>query len=509
MNIRIVKKTPLLSILIILTFIIPLHPVSGQAPPLPAEDDSIYPGYFWGAAGVVDGLLGMIDLDVFTDEEISKAISIIERAIDGIWNQRYQTESGDQLPTWQKVETGDIYPGKKYGAAGIIDTLVHAYSVLGNSTYLTMANASSYELMAESSHFTLPHWPYAYIFTRGASGISITDWNFGSIGIIDSVLDVYELTNDSTLLNFATEAASWVYNSSNPMTVGTENGRIIPWYASDEVLNNMYTTYGRGNAGAIPVLHRLSSLSNNATWSIWANFITSWLINNQHDDGKWTQIPSEASAPVALDQNGGVSGTILGLLQTLNYTSSPVIQSSIDNGIAWLKNTFISNDTVQIYPTFSETKKADHSLYSGMVGVLQTLRLSGLTDQDLVSGYEWIIDDALYLYSDNTKELLALYPTTDQEDYTDLSYTNGLTGVMHELAMASVSGLIDVDQDMFSKFLRTIDHYQLESGLWHRQIDIPFIGQIWASIPLQLKIISVLLIIGVLIYFNRRRRMSD
>ena len=92
---------------------------NSQAPNLPDEDDNVYLGSYWGAAGIADGLLEIVNSSVL-DAELNNILEQLAlNALDKTWEGRYTLENGSQIPAWSKYTDGAIYPGQKYGATGI------------------------------------------------------------------------------------------------------------------------------------------------------------------------------------------------------------------------------------------------------------------------------------------------------------------------------------------------------------------------------------------------------
>ena len=94
--------------------------ISAQSPVpiIPSEDDRIYPGLYWGAAGITKGLLELRSMPHINDSLENEFIpfkldEIITKSLNGIWESRMQNFNNQTISSWQKVSGADIYPSKK------------------------------------------------------------------------------------------------------------------------------------------------------------------------------------------------------------------------------------------------------------------------------------------------------------------------------------------------------------------------------------------------------------
>jgi len=493
-----------LKIIILIILISSTLHVQAQAPELPERDNHIYPGLYWGAAGMSKAMIQLLAAGVLSTQAEAEANLTLQRGLDAIWHARMESYDGEIIPSWRKVDGGSIYPGLKYGASGIASVFLDAYQLTLNATYLSWANASIYEVYNQAQHFELPHWSYDYLFYRDAQGVYITDLSYGSLGIVQSTLQLINTTHDQFLLQKALDAMTWLYNISYPREVNGEPGRILPWYAATKELNITYTSYTQGNAGAIPVLNALYDITGNSTWINWADFIGQWLISKQRDDGSWKKSPGSELEDVGLNFEEGVPGVIYGLLQL--RTTPQGKQEAIDQGIAWLRDQFISGKN--IFPAVEGTTNAQYSLYRGMAGISRVLRLADSNTTELAASYNTLLNSALYQSSSDTSTLLLAYPGSDHEDYVDLSYTHGLSGIISELLAASQQGYISINSQLFDQYIHTMKYYQRPNGLWNRQIT-PAKPNFFERIPLQLKIISGLSLMAIIVFVYRQRQQSQ
>ena len=253
-----------------------------------------------------------------------------------------------------------------------MDIFIEAYLIYNNDTYLQWAESAINELYAQVQHFSLPHWPYAYPFSRSATGIYITDISFGSLGIIDSTLNLYMVNKNTTYLNYAINATQWLYNISYDTNIDGEINKIIPWYQNDENYSITYTSYTQGNSGAIPILIKLANATNDVKWADWATFIAKWILNLQNTDGSWVHNPHSTVLTKYTNFELGIVGIMEGLIHSISEENISInltddlksqIIDGVQKGTNWLVSSFISNDTHNIFPIHDLSQYAKYSLY--------------------------------------------------------------------------------------------------------------------------------------------------
>ncbi|MHA2169641.1 MAG: lanthionine synthetase LanC family protein [Candidatus Kariarchaeaceae archaeon] len=450
--------------------------ITAQAPILPEEDDRQYYGLHWGAAGIAHVLFKIAENGLVDDQTKQNAMSSAIKAVDAIWDNRY-VENNFRYATWAKFETASVYPGQKYGAAGIIKVFIDAYQATGDSIYLKYAEDSLEELfLGAANASTYPHWPYSYYEIRNPLGIAITDIKYGSLGMIDAALDLFEVNQKQRYLEMAERAAGWAHHVSGEFEVNGERGRILPWYDSEGGTGQYHTSYGQGNAGAIPVLLRLALHTSNIFWKDWATFIAKWIVSVQQDEGQWAYNIAYPDNNINNAWDLGIAGIVEGLLVGRSQgISFPELTDSITLALNRLKEQVVSNSTLFLIPTTTENVHGKHDLFNGLTGFLRVFRISELSEfNELLSdGYTWLLNNASFSYELDEHTLLGLMPTTYRADYTDLSYSDGLAGVTLEILDAIESGILPQSMNQkLEEMTSTFVYHQLENGLWPRQIPI-------------------------------------
>ncbi len=460
-------------------FMLQFTPIPGQAPSLPNEDQKEYYGLYWGAAGISLSLLEISQSGLLNADQKEKSINAAETGLNSIWENRYQ-ENDTKFATWRKFSEGGIYPGQKYGAAGIIKVFKSAYEITGKDKYLEYAIEAIDELFRGAANSTTyPSWPYSYYKFRNPSGIAITDIKYGSLGIIDALLDVYQITGNDELLIKAQRTANWLYLISGNTTINGKSNKIIPWYDPLDAAGVYLTPYGQGNAGAIPILIRLASLSQISFWMDWAEFILEWLISIQQENGKWVYNVALPDMLGRTTRDLGVAGIVEALIFAKNngFNKSHV-DDSIRSGFEWLSLQLQQDTTHFQYPQIEGDRVGKLDMSDGLTGIIHSFRLSGIDQfrDQTISGYNWLLDYGTYNYSLEGVQLIGLLGDTMTGHYMDLSYSNGLAGVLLELLEVYESNfLVKRNEELLktiSAGIDTILFYQLDNGLWPRQVSI-------------------------------------
>lgn len=436
--------------------------VQGQIPQQPSVDYEIYYGYEWGAAGIAESLIKAAS----ATKNSGMLNQSIAKAADYVVNNRFQFQ-GKQYFAWEKgpnLQTG-IYPGIKYGAAGIILFLSEAYKYTHNGTYLDYAEKAMQELMNEAiDNSSKPHWGYSYGTPSSNEGISLTGLSFGSAGVIKAAISLFNATGEKLYLQQAQDMFDWIASVSESKGADL-NG--IPWYshvpgfASVEIYE-----YSRGMAGIIPQLMQLGNLMQNDTIRQFAISVGSYLTHVQKDDGSWTvQNDTDASTPFFAT---GTSGIIYGLYQTDQNVFLNAIRKGVDNLLSKLDNGLIEDENHQ------------NSLFEGTLGIYHSLfTVRKIMEEDQVeklnSQFEKFLSSQIVIAKSEEKELTLLKLNPETASRYDLSLGAGLAGLLYMLMENDLNPSILIDNQEISVLENVADTLALLqnfNGSWNRQITI-------------------------------------
>ncbi len=469
-------------------------PTIAQIPDQPSVDFEIYYGYEWGAAGIASALISSTTI-------IPPPVNLnasIQKAIDYIIQNRFRFQGNDYF-AWEKgpkLQTG-IYPGIKYGAAGIILTLTDAYQYSKNDSYLDLAKTTMQELMNQAvDNLTLPHWGYSYGTPSSGDGIALTGINFGATGVIKAALALYKTTKDTSYLQIAQKIFNWIHSVSQ-----TKGNDIIsvPWYTHvPGFLSVEIYEYARGMAGIAPTLMELGILAQNTTIQEFARKLGNYLVQTQLDDGSWTiQNDTDISTPFL---GTGTAGIILGLHETQKLAQQnwydQAIQAGIKNLIAQLKQGIISIDD----------KMAHNSLYEGTLGVFHALflleeHLSDEQDQTVNEQFQAFLNSQIVIATDAQQQLLFLKLDPETASRFDLSLGNGLAGLVSSLSQIKKNPEITINEKTYPVLqtaVQTLISLQNPNGSWNRQVttSLPIISNTPAKTsPLPFLVMTIAILI--------------
>lgn len=491
--------------LLVVLLLSSLIPSQGQIPVRLEEDINRYYGFEYGAAGILIALLDYLQLN----EDQSVRIAI-EKGYEALWNARYETD-GKKYPIWQKIEDGDIYPGIKYGSAGIAKSFLKAYDVIGEKNYLLHAEEILDFLYQQAEDPKIPSWAYAYAnISLGSLGIKITDHRYGSLGIIASFIDLYKSNQNPRYLDMAVNATSWLIKIANNYTIGEQTMGILSWYEGEEIIE--LTSREQGNAALIPILDQLFEVTNNEYYNNWSRFILDWYNINQNVDGSWFfNINLGENSLTSFDL--GVSGILYSMLESDLLVSEDFLM--IQKGYDWLANQFISNDTHFIIPEYPDNKFGWTAINRGLTGVIKAI--SALPDDLLSPKYQeiisnsigWLIFNATSSFDFNGTNYLGIIPRSNYDGYIDLSYTEGIAGIMAELINLRINNIIPdafsgQSQLIIDSIKDILLDFQDEGFLWPKQVSISTKGNtdlIYIGI-----IIFLIPVVLYLVYKSRRVR---
>lgn len=473
-------------ILILVVNMSGINSSDAQAVAPPEEDKAIYYGRGYGAAGIAETLLNLYDYNIVSEDLQDELFNSATKALDELWNRRLVVND-TPIALWPKVEGGEIYSSIKYGPVGIAKSFIRASTIIGDSSYADYSGNIFNELfdIALNKTENLVNWGYAFPdITYGALGISITDYNYGSLGFIDTILDLYEYSNDNTVLQLALDTFNWLNHSSITVYFDNISAKLLPWYV-DEFSSNRHiiTGLGTGNAAVIPVFNRLSDLSNNSYFSDWAYNLTKWYQFNQTDEGSWRYNADIENSAVYTSFNIGASGILHSLLQS--DLSIENLNQTIQEGYDWLNSKIVSNETHYFIPEEVNHNYGRYNLDQGLMGLIRSLRdyteitsdhaLLDLIETSLIS----LLEKGTMTFTQEEHQVRVLFPKNTINSYTDLSLSEGIAGVLDELIQIYKSELYDLINLGENNLLDIIEEFswflvlnQLDDGLWQKQIDI-------------------------------------
>lgn len=469
---------PQLFLIGFLFLLISSAPINSQVPELPSYDDATYYGYEYGATGIAQALLKVISSNI----TLEKHLSILEstgKVFNSVWDSRIEYDGG-KVTTWSREPDQEvIYPGKKYGPVGIINAFLDYHNVTTDVVWLERAEEGYWSLASYAlNESTTPHWSYAYLKPQ-EEGIPITDLKYGSAGVLELNLRLFELTQNSSYLDHADLLVSWLQTTKVEIDVEGKTYEVIPWYYVENATLPVKTGYGWGIAGIAPILYRYANFRNLESIKDWAIQLGEFLVKIQNKDGSWDNEYKSKFVINGLDE--GVAGVIYGLNQLGIISGLSKFNNSIERGIRYLFNHFEQSSEILGFFENMDDKVILNTFYRGSLGIYKTLfDLNSFLTPDqyskIILGYEWLLSKGCFIIKNGHDNLFFLSTTYDHTDIVDFSYAEGLAGMLSEMIdiyNSPISNDIDIDiGKAIIGAINTLLFYQNEDGLWTRQRSI-------------------------------------
>ncbi len=458
---------PLHSFIVIILLVTPVY---SQAPAPPTNDQDKYYGFEYGCVGISLAIVtAMQSLGSFDPTPAAKCF-------DTVWNSR-ETHEGRTYAAWTKSTSSyTIYPGMKYGAVGILLSLLEFYNITGDAKYLEWAREGYGSLMDQAlNKSTLPHWGYAYALPRDPYAISITDLKYGSTGVLKLNLALYEQTQNSSLLIEGERMINWLQSTVKLVESEGVKYSVVPWYDLEDPNKPVITAYGFGLSGIIPVLHEYGEVLGDQGTKAWAYEMAKFLQSIQFANGSWPYSFEGDFISNGLDE--GVAGVVQGLYEYSILRNTDEFDQTIRKGIDYLLSILVDNGTHFGIPSSTRDSTLFNNLAHGLVGVLQTLitldRFLDEEERDLVvKGIEYLLTQQSFTILNEGEDLLFLVQPWLDEKTLDFSYSDGQAGFLKFIAQIpeSYKTLISLDIDRaLESILRAELVFQDEEGMWVKQ----------------------------------------
>ena len=478
------RKMLLVTILILLASSFVSQPGIAQFPAGNLNDPHKYFGFEYGASGISAAILASLSLLNDTDLR-STAIETVRESLVSIWNNRLEYE-GKKVPAWGKFLGEDlVYPGKKYGTVGILNTFLDYYEFSQNTTWLDYAKQGFDALMQQALNAsTLPHWPYAYDLPSDPNGIPITDLKYGAGGILDYALRLYSLTQNQTYLEIGGRIANWLLQTNVTSEANGVQYYLIPWYSINSTYLPVRMGYEWGISGLAPLLYRAGIEMECQKLKDFALQMADFIVNVQFSNGSWPgEISNFPDDKIKHGYDEGVAGILYGLYQLKQLLNTTNFDTAISNGISYLFSQFISNSThVGFYAT-SKHQRIMNDWNEGLVGILWVLmQLDQFLSEDqrakVVEGLDWLIIKQTVVVQSEGKELLLFKHPLLNDSTFDFSWGHGLAGLAYLLATLPQSYAEKVAFEYpgaLRGVIRAFTYFQGEDGLWPKQRTLPSI----------------------------------
>ncbi len=458
------------------------HPGIAQFPVGNINDSREYFGFEYGASGISAAILASMPL--LNDTELKEsATEVIHKSLVSIWQNRLEYE-GVKVPAWGKFVGDDlVYPGKKYGTVGILNTFLDYYEFSQDEAWLNYAMQGFDALMQQALNAsTLPHWPYAYDLPNDPNGIPITDLKYGAGGILDYTLRLYSITLNNTYLETGKKIANWLLQTNVSKELNGMQYQLIPWYSINSTYLPVRMGYEWGISGLAPLLYRAGNEMDCQKLRDFALQMADFIVKVQFANGSW---PGEISAfpddKIKHGYDEGVAGILYGLYQMKQLLNTTEFDSAITKGISYLFTQFVSNSTYVGFYATSKHLRIMNDWNEGLVGILWVLlQLDDFLSEDqkskLVEGLDWLIIKQTVVVQSEGKELLLFKHPLLNESTFDFSWGHGLAGLAYLLASLPLTYAQQVSFEYpgaLEGIIRALGYFQGGDGLWPKQRTLP------------------------------------
>ncbi len=474
-----------------------------QMPELPIEDDEVYFGYELGAIGIVESLLEVLRADLYSESTNDLLFNSIIKSMETVWNSRADYEE-DKIAAWGRgphLDASSIFPGVKYGAAGIIPVFLDLYEYTDNIIWLSRAKESADGLIAQSVGDDI-RWPYSYSLPSDEFGLALTGIKYGSAGIANTFLDLYAHTDDSKYLDYVESILDYLISIKREIKVGFSKYNVVTWYKHPSAnINPVYTGYRTGIVGIAELMVKYGKIVNEQSWIDFADEMMQFLIKIQQRDGSW-YYEYDYENIIMNNYDEGVAGIVYGLHLINNELDDNDIADAIIKGIEWLFSNYISNSTHTGFYTDNNHNKMLNSYYTGNLGIIDVLiKLESYLDTEqlekLQDAVNWILSDGvLFMKNSEDYKFMFLKQSVENKLYFDLSYSTGNAGFISTLLdwlalEMPVNYRYNLTISIFY-LLTPLLYYQRTDGLWNRQvflrdawnvIEVPTIYTVFTSLP--------------------------
>ncbi|MFW9928900.1 MAG: lanthionine synthetase LanC family protein [Candidatus Thorarchaeota archaeon] len=269
--------------------------------------------HFYGQRGLAS--IGLTFIDLYNFDHNYTYLVTANQIANYLFVMSKNSNSGI---FWVKSkEDSTNWIGTRYGNAGIIPFYLKLYQTTNNETYLSIANQAANFLIniAQNNGTNKEYW-----LANGEKGYIITDYYYGVSGIIDCLLQIYDVTHNSTYLTYAIAGGNFLNSLILKENVNSNTG-YIPWTISPVANYDqlVFTGYLNGQAGIGQTFLYLYDHTNTLLWLESAITLGNWLITqDKNDSGLYNSAGSSYLTHLS-DVSGNIIGFGSGSLGIANF----------------------------------------------------------------------------------------------------------------------------------------------------------------------------------------------
>lgn len=461
-----------------LTIIISPILVNSQIPAQPDFDDNYYYGFEYGAAGIANSLMSIKNGDNLNFD----LNNLLNTTMNKIWENRLDGVTG-KVASWSKYPgLINIYPGIKYGSAGILETFLKYYAITNDTIWLDRS-IEIYDKLAYDAidNTTIPHWSYQYQYA-GDDGIALSDLKFGSTGILKQAITLFQYTGDIYYIEHGMKIVDWLKTISIDQIVGGKTVKIVPWYYISDTNRPVNLGYNWGLSGVVNVLYKFGVISNSNEIKNWALDIADYIASEQQINGAWYQ--NIGQDYIINDFDEGMAGILFGLEELQRQSKTDIYVSYIKSGIKYLFSNLVMNSSIIGFYRDDTESEISFGFINGLLGILHSLiSLHEYLDENqlqiIINAIEWLITVNCFKIKESDDNLIIMISKPNESsEIIDFSLADGLAGLLFVVLELKHSPLYmsikNVNLDFIVEGLASsFDKFQADNGFWRKQNSIP------------------------------------
>ncbi|MCY3411130.1 MAG: hypothetical protein INQ03_05765 [Candidatus Heimdallarchaeota archaeon] len=455
--------------------VLPIQPTESVINLTFSLDTETYYGYELGATGIVSSLIDVLYNNLLPSR-YDDILDLVTTTLQRIWDDRIEINGSKRACWCSAPDSGEIYPGIKYGSAGILQVFLELYELTLNRIWLERAEEIYSNLASLAfNNSTYPHWSLTY--DDDNEGNSVTNIKYGSAGILEQALKLYRLTQNLNYLEHAEGIINWMRFVSINYEVKGNNYSVIPWFYN---LNNEgQVKFGAnwGISGMAPLLYEFGVLTANETMMNWSREIMEYLILYQQEDGSWYLDNEDGT--IKTDYDEGMAGIIANLYKMQLLIGEEVYQPVILKALDFLFSQKIHNSTLIGFVAGNKNNQVYYGYLSGLIGILSSLRqvYTLLTyDQSvfLTEAYNWIINEVCFIREKNGVSMRFIRKSANTgTNILDFSLADGAAGLLKEIASLANDDFVLIEKNILinaiDQLVNSFKYCKAPNNLWNKE----------------------------------------
>lgn len=310
------------------------------------------------------------------------------------------------------------------GVCGIGQFFAKLYNVTGNSSYLNYAEGAGRWLISKAIHVSPETCKWEWF--EGYPSYQ-TD-KFGGVSAVgEFFLLLWETTGNTTYLEYAKKAANWLLSKAIPQYGGYK------WNIEEGSTIN-FTGWAHGVAGVSDFLRQLAIKTGNSTYMEYAEGGARWLIAIAQEPaaGQYAWVRIETDTTPSIYWCGGTTGIVQFFILMYECTGNSTYLEYAKGGANWLISQAVNvspgNTTFTRY--YNIFCHGDPSTSYVMLWLYNVTANTTYLKYGMESA-NWTISTGIYV-----SEKMMKWPSIIGTDYYETSLLRGAAGIGHQMIYA-------------------------------------------------------------------------